>query len=96
MGKTCTIEGMNWNDAAEDLLASILARTPRPVRDQTAEAIRAKAHSLAEEEGKHRINVETVVAAWVQTTPQALRPELPRQMEQLGLDASEYEWLLEG
>ncbi len=86
---------MNWNDAAEDLLASILARTPRPVRDQAEQSLRAEAESMAENEGKNRINVETVVAAWVRTTPQSLRPEMPRQMEQLGLDPSEYEWLFE-
>lgn len=86
---------MNWNDAAEDLLASILARTPRPVRDQAEQTMRAQAESLAEAEGKTRINVETVVAAWVRTTPASLHSELPRQMEQLGLDPSEYEWLFE-
>lgn len=85
---------MNWNDAAEDLLNSILARTPRPVRDQTEQALRERAESLAESEGKTRVNVETVVEAWVRNTPEMLKPELPRQMEQLGLDTSEYEWLL--
>lgn len=86
---------MNWNDAAEDLLSSILARTPRPIRDQTEQVMREQAESLAEAEGKNRVNVEIVVAAWVKSTPDTLKPELPRQMEQLGLDPAEYEWLLE-
>ena len=85
---------MNWNDAAEDLLQSLLARTPRPVRDQTEEALRQASESLAEEEGKTRVNVETLIAAWVRSTPQTLRSDLPRQMEGLGLDPGEYEWLL--
>lgn len=85
---------MNWNDAAEDLLNAILARTPRPVRDQTAESIRAAAEGLAENDGLNRVGVHTVVAAWVQRTPEAVRSDLPRQMEQLGLDPSEYESLL--
>lgn len=85
---------MNWNDAAEDLLGLILARTPRPVRDATEEALRSAAETVAENDGKNRVNVEIVVQAWVETTPETLRPELPRQMEQLGLDPAEYEWLL--
>ncbi len=86
---------MNWNDAAEDLLNAILARTPRPIRDETEETLRRQSEELAGEDGKNRVGVETVVTAWVQNTPETIRPDLPRQMEQLGLDPSDYEWLLE-
>jgi len=85
---------MNWNVAAEDLLQSILSRTPRPIRDQAEQALRQGAESYAEDNGLNRVGVNTVVAAWVQSTPQTLRAELPRQMEQLGLDPSESEDLL--
>jgi hypothetical protein len=85
---------MNWNDAAEDLLQSILSRTPRPIRDQAEQALRQGSEAYAEENGINRVGVNTVVAAWVQSTPETLRAELPRQMEQLGLDPSEYEDLL--
>jgi hypothetical protein len=85
---------MNWNDAAEDLLNAILSRTPRPVRGETESLLRQAAENFAEEEGKTRVGVEVVVAAWVRSTPQSIRPDLPRQMEQLGLDPDEYEWLL--
>ena len=84
---------MNWNDAAEDLLNSILSRTPRPVRERTEEALRSAAETLAEEEGKNRVGVQTVVEAWVRITPQTLRAELPRELEQFGLDPAEYEYL---
>lgn len=87
---------MNWNDAADDFLQSILARTPRPIRDETEANLRRMAESLAEEEGKSRVNVETVIAAWVKSTPETIRPDLPRQMEALGLDPEEYSWLLSG
>lgn len=86
---------MNWNDAAEDLLQSILSRTPRPVREQAEEALREAAETLADEDGINRVGVQTVVAAWVKTTPQTLRADLPRQMEQFGLDPAEFESLLE-
>ena len=86
---------MNWNDAAEDLLNQVLAQTPRPVRDNTAVELRAVAEALAEDEGKNRVGVETVIAAWVRHTPEALRPDLPRQMERFGLDPEEYRHLLE-
>lgn len=86
---------MNWNDAAEDLLQSILSRTPRPVREQAEEALRETAETLADEDGINRVGVQTVVAAWVKTTPQTLRADLPRQMEQFGLDPAEFESLLE-
>ncbi|HUQ91934.1 MAG TPA: hypothetical protein VM120_09645 [Bryobacteraceae bacterium] len=85
---------MTWNDAAEDLVQSILSRTPRPVRDQTEATLKALAESIAEDQGLSRVGVQTVVAAWVQSTPDTVRPDLPRQMEQLGLDAADYEHLL--
>lgn len=86
---------MNWNDAAEDLLAQIASQTPRPLRDSTEHEIRAAAEQMAEEDGRNRVGVETVVAAWVRLTPDALRPDLPRQMERLGLDPADYRDLLD-
>jgi len=86
---------MNWNDAAEDLLQAILAQTPRPVREAAETQLRDAAERLAEDEGKSRVGVETVIAAWVANTPEAIRPDLPRQMERFGLDPTEYAHLLE-
>ena len=86
---------MNWNDAAEDFLNQVLAQTPRPVRDATEADLRATAETMAEDEGKQRVGVETVIAAWVRNTPEALRSDLPRQMERFGLDPDEYRHLLE-
>lgn len=86
---------MNWNDAAEDLLQQILAQTPRPVRDAAETQLRSAAEGLAEDDGKNRVGVETVIAAWVAHTPEAVRADLPRQMERFGLDPEEYAHLLE-
>ena len=86
---------MNWNDAAQDLLNSILSGTPRPVRDATESEIREAAERIAESEDKRRVGVEIVIAAWVSTTPEAIRPDLPRQMERFGLDPEEYRHLLD-
>jgi hypothetical protein len=85
---------MNWNDAAEDFLNAVLAQTPRPVRESTGEQLRGAAEAMAEEDGKNRVGVETVIAAWVRATPEALRADLPRQMERFGLDPEEYQHLL--
>jgi hypothetical protein len=85
---------MNWNDAAEDLLNQVLAQTPRPVRDATESELRGTAEAIAEEEGKGRVGVETVIAAWVRMTPESLRADLPRQFERFGLDPGEYGHLL--
>ena len=86
---------MNWNDAAEDFLNLVLAQTPRPVREDTETQIRGTAQAMAEEDGKNRVGVETVIAAWVRLTPESLKPDLPRQMERFGLDPAEYRHLLE-
>jgi hypothetical protein len=86
---------MDWNDAAEDLLHQILMTTPLPVRQQIEGQVRLQAESIAEDEGRSRINTNTVVEAWIRSTPEALRSELPRQMERLGLDPEEYSALLE-
>lgn len=85
---------MNWNDAAEDLLHSILSRTPRPQREAAEDQLRGAAEQIAEEDGKSRVGVETVIAAWVKTTPEPLRADLPRQIEALGLDPGDYESLM--
>ena len=63
---------MNWNDAAEDFLNQVLAQTPRPVRDATEAQLRGAAEGMAEAEGKNRVGVETVIAAWVASTPETL------------------------
>jgi hypothetical protein len=86
---------MNWNDAAEDLLNSIVGETPRPVREATEEKLHGLAEALAEEDGKNRVGVETVIVAWVRSTPETLRADLPRMMEKFGLDPEEYRHLLE-
>jgi len=56
---------------------------------------RAAAEALAEEESKNRVGVETVIVAWVRTTPPTLRADIPRLMEKFGLDADEYRHLLD-
>ncbi|MEZ5351174.1 MAG: PCP reductase family protein [Bryobacteraceae bacterium] len=81
---------MDWNEAAEDLLQQILFSTPLPVREQISGQIRQIAEQVAEGEGKQRVGTNTVVEAWVQATPEALRQELPRQMERLGLFPEDY------
>lgn len=86
---------MNWNEAAEDFLNLVLAQTPRPVRDAAETDLRRAAERLAEAEDKRRVGVETAIAAWVETTPEAVRGDLPRQMERFGLDPDEYRHLLE-
>jgi hypothetical protein len=86
---------MNWNDAAEDLLQQILAQTPRPLREAAEAQLRERAERLADDEGKSRVGVETVIAAWVANTPETVRSDLPRQMERFGLDPAEYAHLLE-
>src|SRR4029077_3493685 len=86
---------MNWNDAAEDLLHQVLAQTPYPIREATEERLRGVAEGIAEDESKQRVGVETVIIAWVRSTPEALRPDLPRLMEKFGLDPDEYRHLLE-
>ena len=86
---------MNWNDAAEDLLNSILGQTPYPVRDATETQLRGIAESIAAGEDKRRVGVETVIAAWVRNTPEALRADLPRLMDKFGLDPDEYRHLLD-
>jgi len=85
---------MNWNDAAEDFLNAVLAQTPRPDRESTESRLRGTAEALAEEDSKNRVGVETVITAWVRNTPEALRADLPRQMERFGLDPDEYGHLL--
>ena len=85
---------LNWNDATEDLLNQILQQTPRPEREGTENKIRTRAEQLAADEGASRVGVETLIQAWVETIPEALREDVPRQMEKLGLDPEEYQHLL--
>ncbi|MCC6292660.1 MAG: hypothetical protein IT164_08445 [Bryobacterales bacterium] len=86
---------MDWNDASEDLLRQILLSTPLPVRQQMERGFREEAEALAETAGLARVNTNIVVEAWVRVTPEALRGELPRQMERMGLDPYEFQHLME-
>jgi hypothetical protein len=88
------MEPMNWNDAAEDFLTQVLSQTPRPVREATEAELRGAAEAMAEDDGKNRVGVETVIAAWIRHTPETLKSDLPRQMEGFGLDPDEYAHLL--
>jgi hypothetical protein len=89
-----TYAEMNWNDAAEDLLQSILSQTLRPERAAMEEKLKNHAESIAEADGKNRVGVETVIQAWIESTPGPLREDLPRQLERFGLDPEEYRHLL--
>ena len=86
---------MNWNDAAEDLLEQILQRTPRPERERAAERLKEEAEAWAEENGLNRVGVQPVIAAYIRITPEALRSEVPNQLEAWGLDESDYQHLLD-
>jgi len=86
---------MDWNDASEDLLQQILLSTPLPVRQQMEGNFRSQAEAIAEAEGRSRVNTNTVVEAWIKVTPEALRGELPRQMERMGLDPYDLQHLWE-
>ena len=86
---------MNWNDAAEDFLNQVLRETPYPIRANRERELRELSEAFAADESKNRVGVETVIAAWVRTTPEALRSDLPRQMERFGLDADDYKHLLD-
>ena len=85
---------MDWNEAAEQLLDQILMTTPLPVRQQIEAQVREQAEAEAEKEGKARVSTNQLVEAWIVSTPAALRGELPRQMEKLGLDPDEFSHLL--
>src|ERR1035438_3115188 len=64
---------INWNDAAEDLLLQVLGQTPYPVREATEAQLRGVAKAIADDEGKQRVGVETVILAWVRCTPRSVR-----------------------
>jgi hypothetical protein len=85
---------MDWNEAAEQLLDQILMTTPLPIRHQIESQVRQVAEADAEKEGRSRISTNQLIEAWISSTPEALRGELPRQMERLGIDPGEFEHLL--
>jgi len=85
---------MNWNDAAEDLMHQILQRTPRPERERAETNLRQAAEAHAEQDGLSRVGVQSVIAGYVAITPETLRSELPRILDSLGLDESDYGHLI--
>jgi len=64
------------------------------MREASEANLRQVAEIRAEDEGLNRVGVQTVIAAYIAITPEALRPELPHRLDSLGLDASDYEHLL--
>ena len=74
---------------------SVVMQKAEQEREEAEAQLRGSAERLAEDDGKNRVGVETVIAAWVANTPEAVRADLPRQMERFGLDPAEYGHLLE-
>ncbi len=80
---------MVWTDDAREIIQDLLQELPLPVRAGVEQAAEARAESLAE--GKARVDLETAVRAFVESTPADLRQRLKHTLSYKGIDPDDYE-----
>jgi hypothetical protein len=82
---------MEWDEAAEGVLATLCGMVPDTIRELAKAAARGEAESVASERSAASVSVNDVIRGWIRTTPPDQRNGLVAVIEQLGLEPEIYE-----
>ena len=82
---------MEWDEAAEGVLAVLCRMVPETLRELARSAARDEAESAASDRGAASVSVDDVIRGWIRTTPPDQRDGLVAVIEQLGLEPEIYE-----
>jgi len=80
---------MTWSEEAREIVDDLIQELPLPVRDSIREVAQFRAEALAE--GTAKVNVETAVRAFIESTPIDLRERLKHTLTYKGIDPEEYD-----
>ena len=82
--------GMDWSEAAENLLATLARMVPETLRELASSAARDEAEQIAQDAGSDEVGADEVMRGWIRTTPPEQRNGLVAVIEDLGLEPERY------
>jgi hypothetical protein len=82
---------MMWTDEAREIVQDLLRELPLPVRDGVQQSAAYRAEAIAEKASATRVELETVVRAFIESTPRDLRERLKHTLSYKGIDPEEYD-----
>jgi hypothetical protein len=82
---------MTWTNEAREIIQDLLQELPLPVRAGVEGAANFRAEDLAEQVSASRVDLETAVRAFIESTPRDLRERLKHTLSYKGIEAEDYE-----
>jgi Protein of unknown function (DUF2621) len=82
---------MTWTDEAREIIQDLLQELPLPVREGVEEAANYRAETVADQASASRVELETAVRAFIESTPRDLRERLKHTLSYKGIDPEDYE-----
>jgi hypothetical protein len=82
---------MRWTDEAREIIQDLLQELPLPVREGVEEAANYRAETIADQASASRVELETAVRAFIESTPRDLRERLKHTLSYKGIDPEDYE-----
>jgi len=82
---------MTWTDDAREIIQDLLQELPLPVREGVEEAANYRAETVADQASASRVELETAVRAFIESTPRDLRERLKHTLSYKGIDPEDYE-----
>ena len=81
---------MEWDEAAEGVLATLCRMVPETIRDLAQASAHDEAEAIAGERSAATVSVDDVVRGWIRTTPPEQRDGLVAVIEDLGFEPERY------
>jgi hypothetical protein len=82
---------MLWTEEAREIIQDLLQELPLPVRAGIEQAAHDRAEGIAKKSSAGRVELETAVRAFVESTPSDLRERLKHTLSYKGIDPEDYE-----
>jgi len=87
---------MTWTEEAREIVQDLLQELPLPVREGVEQAANYRAESLAEKSSAGKVDLETAVRAFIESTPRDLRERLKHTLSYKGIDPEDYDSAFSG
>jgi len=82
---------MTWTEEAREIIQDLLQELPLPVRGGVEQAANQRAESIVQEASASRVDRETAVRAFIESTPRDLRERLKHTLSYKGMEPEDYE-----
>ena len=82
---------MIWTEEAREIIQDLLQEVPLPLRAGIEQAATTRAEAIADKTSAGRVQLETAVRAFIESTPPDLRERLKHALSYKGIDPEDYE-----